>query len=298
MRRLGPVFYFADNKVEAGMEPPRLNHRQFRLTHSFSFETKVAMNTSSATGFTRHKFIFWFAVLLMLCLTDTAQAAGALNDTGVTTCSDGTYVVACSTVDATHPGQDASHGRDAAAATASLSKIGSGPAGFDFTKLNVNGVAVPDAAVRDNANLAGYACVHDNVTNLTWNLRNEGLENIGWYDPNFSTNGGNVGFLSSNSTHYLTVAENAGNVCGFSDWRIPTVRELLSIVDMDTGFRPNGYFAQYPSGCGERGYVWSSQTYKVNNIYVWLVGQDGAMAASDKTVLSLGKLCISLPQIC
>ena len=73
--------------------------------------------------------------------------ATGLNDTGVTSCFDGTTLVTCTAANsgdsAAYPSQDARFGRDAARAAGKLpAKIGGGAAGFDFTPLDASGNAI------------------------------------------------------------------------------------------------------------------------------------------------------------
>jgi len=70
----------------------------------------------------------------------------ALNDTGVTGCTDGSNLnQPCP--QASLPNQDADTGRDAAARNGTLSKIGYGQAGFDFTKLDGSGAALSNSDI-------------------------------------------------------------------------------------------------------------------------------------------------------
>jgi len=90
------------------------------------------------------------------------ERIAALNDTGVTGCTDFTNLNQPCPV-ATLPNQDADQGRDADARNGLLTKAGFGEAGFDFTKLDGNGAALPD-------NTAAWNCIKDNVTGLTWEV--------------------------------------------------------------------------------------------------------------------------------
>ena len=76
----------------------------------------------------------------------------------------------------------ATHGRDALARAGQLQKVGGGEAGFDFTKLDANGNALPASAT-------SWDCVRDNVTGLIWEVKTtSGLRSWSntytWYDPN------------------------------------------------------------------------------------------------------------------
>lgn len=165
-----------------------------------------------------------------------------INDSGVGWCATASAI----NLPCPQPGwpqQDGERGRDALAATGSLPKIGGGRAGFDFTKVSSQGVMLPASATQ-------WACVHDEVTGLTWELKHDGgggardyRNRFSWYDPNPATNGGHPGSPGGTSTcnnslngaacnTYEYVRHiNAVGLCGENDWRMPSHRELLSIVD-------------------------------------------------------------------
>ncbi|MBV5276568.1 DUF1566 domain-containing protein [bacterium] len=142
--------------------------------------------------------------------------AGGLNDSGIDFCSDeNTDSSNCNTVfvdGGTHPGQDARYGRDAAAAAGKLPKVGGGGAGFDFTGL-VWEVKTTDGDLRDQQ----------------WTYT--------WYDS-VHNYGGNAGTASGGTcktagrcdTEKYVADVNASALCGFSDWRMPSVDELQGIV--------------------------------------------------------------------
>ena len=187
-------------------------------------------------------------------------ATGALNDTGITW-SGARFSGDAETCDPTHPaGQDCHYGRDAQAVAGTLTKAGDGNAGFDFTKIANNGSVRPASAMLGSGP-NDWACTRDNVTGLIWevkvnnsaHLRHKG-HTYTWY--NNSSPDGNAGSLGDTDTCTLGVqncntenyaaAVNQQGLCGSSDWRMPTWRELQGIVDygrhspaIDTGYFPN-----------------------------------------------------------
>jgi hypothetical protein len=200
-----------------------------------------------------------------LGLSSTAHAAG-LNDTGITFCADATTNTAsCAAVAgdaAAFPRQDARFGRDAQAAAGKLVKVGAGGKGFDYSKIANNGALLPATAALGSA-ATDWACTRDNVTGLIWEVKTTtGLRsqsyNYSWYNSNAATNGGAVGTVSGSwavcltggrcDTEKFTADVNAVGLCGASDWRMPGVKELESLVDFGR-FAPSidpSYFPNTP----------------------------------------------------
>jgi hypothetical protein len=188
----------------------------------------------------------------------------SLNDSGVAGCTDLTMRnLPCPVPDL--PNQDADHGRDAAARNGELVKTGFGPAGFDFTKLDANGDPLPDGAMT-------WRCVRDNVTGLIWEVpADSGLtfaENLyTWHQPDPLLNGGDPGQSDGGSctgsrcdTDGFIQALNASSHCGFQDWRLPTRRELFSLVEfsrVDPGFVVDAFPNRPPNS--DR-FFWTSST--------------------------------------
>ena len=179
-----------------------------------------------------------WAATVFAFLLGGAHAAG-LNDTGQVGCFAATGAeTSCA------GGQDGRFGRDAAGATGVLPKTGAGPAGFDFTKIARNGNVLPDTAATGYGP-SDWNCTRDNATGLTWDTN--------WEVPNFTftwystagNNGGNAGSLGSNgatcgyyvipcNTAQWIIRANANSgMCGYTDWRLPTVRELQNLANVE-----------------------------------------------------------------
>jgi Protein of unknown function (DUF1566) len=240
---------------------------------------------------------------LLLAVGATAHAAG-LPDTGQDTCYNDTVAdgVAASNPasiarDAgTHPRQDCRYGRDAAAAAGQLTKIGAGAHGFDYTKIANNGTVLAAGAALGSA-ATDWACTKDNVTGLTWEVKtNDNLLRdkdwtYTWYSTDGTTNGGNAGnvggatcggTLASCNTQAFVAAVNTAALCGHSDgWRLPTQRELLTLVHAD-GSSPSidpSYFPNTPASS-----FWSGSAYVPIPAVAWFVYfSDGSTNANDKT---------------
>lgn len=178
---------------------------------------------------------------------DMAVVTGAMNDTGYDKCfgtvnSLGSNSADCATAPAA-AGQDGVKGRDA---NTSLVKTGAGPKGFDFTKLDVSGNELDD-------NASEWRCVRDNVTGRIWEVKQTDTtivlnddfdDNASLYDGrrtfNFSgdtpavTTGQVADVTFSGSVDHLIDQANNDELCGKTNWRLPSQQEMLGILDMST----------------------------------------------------------------
>ena len=233
------------------------------------------MSTPSRLLHTLHASA-WALLVLSAPLAQAQQATRPLNDTGITFCGEATSVNNAPCVGTEPAGQDAHYGRDAAAAAGQISKLGGGEAGFDFTAL--------DASGQDTAPSSGatpHPCVRDNVTGLWWEVKTDdgGLRDqdwrYTWYDP--ASPDGNPGTASGTTNCHTAgrcdtskyVADvNAAGLCGKSDWRMPTVKELEGIANLN---RTNPaidplYFPNTPSS-----HFWSGSPYAGSSYYAFYV---------------------------
>jgi len=132
-------------------------------------------------------------------------------------------------------------GRDA---DTSLVKAGAGLQGFDFTKLDENGIALADSA-------SAWSCIRDNFTGLIWEVKQAGdigirasAQNFHWYDPDPKRNGGSAGKqgsldcglsdpqknITTCDTQFFIAEMNRTKMCGMTGWRLPGIDELRSIA--------------------------------------------------------------------
>jgi hypothetical protein len=196
-------------------------------------------------------------------------------DTGQTTC----YDVAGNVIICPSPGQ-ALYGQDV--------NYNINP--MSYTKLDGSGNALASTATE-------WIMVRDNVTGLIWEMKNgkDGIKNYNnprdadntytWYDSNPATNGGYAGTSGNGTdTEDFIKALNDVHYGGYSDWRIPSVKELASIVNhsllypgptIDSGYFPNT----------QGWYYWSSTTDVSSAANAWGVsfidGYDGSNVKSS-----------------
>lgn len=172
-------------------------------------------------------------------------------DTGQSTTYDNSQVINCPS-----PG-DPFYGQDS---------LYQGPP-RSYTKLDGSGNDLPDSA-------AAWAMVRDNTTGLIWEAKtDDGTlhdkdNQYAWCDTNPATNGGNAGYCSGADTEDFINAVNAEALGGHSDWRLPTIQELSTLVDSGkVGLLVNTTY--FPKTVAS--YYWSSSTYAYSANLAWNV---------------------------
>lgn len=213
-------------------------------------------------------FLKALVILTVLLPAYSTVLSFPVPDTGQTKCYNNTVEIPCP-----QPGE-AFYGQDAQYQGLSRS----------YTKLGLNGVPLADSATQAD----GWTMTRDNVTGLIWEIKtNDGSvhdkdNSYTWYDGNPETNGGNAGVPGSGTdTDDFLSALNTVSFGGFSDWRLPTVNELSSLVNanyksttIDTVWFPS----TVPDG------YWSSTTYAHNSSDAFRVGFDyGGVGYKDKS---------------
>jgi len=176
--------------------------------------------------------------IIYLTINDMDGNAGAINDTGVSLCYNDNkeLITGCNSLD--FPDQDGDN-----IDNTRLNR---------YVKLDGNAVLLDDSATE-------WACVLDQNTNLVWqvkvsefdsdfNTRDESAYT--WFNPIEHINGGNEGFAGTeasndadqgsascssgicNTTAYASRVSSAH--CGSGNWRVPSLTELLSIIDFES----------------------------------------------------------------
>jgi hypothetical protein len=144
-----------------------------------------------------------------------------------------------------------------------------------YTKLDRSGLPLPESA-------AAWVMVKDNFTGLIWEVKrnldgvshyddpNDADNTYSWYDSNPDTNGGDPGTPGNGmNTEAFINAMNRAHFGGYSDWRLPTIRELAYLADtrstnpsINSGYFPNTVSSWY----------WSSSTSANYPYHAWGVG--------------------------
>ncbi|MEY4588804.1 MAG: hypothetical protein RL497_880 [Pseudomonadota bacterium] len=228
-----------------------------------------------------------------------------LNDTGIVFCSNENQVQQ-SCPQPSLPGQDAEFGRDAKANR--LKKQGGGVAGFDWTKLDAQGkpLANQNQAWLDAGNESvgsRWSCVQDNVTGLVWEIKETDPDHpryfghtYSWWMASEQLNGGFPWHTSPGSCTGVTPCEtqsyvdwvNQQGLCGHNDWRLPSVRELVSIAVLSSEIPAfdKRYFADTT-----KPRFFTGQTYAAEPSRVWYVYfSDGSVSSTGKSDASFLRL--------
>ncbi len=180
--------------------------------------------------------VCWMFLAFIFC---PGVFAGTVPDTGQTGCyTDFIYPITCPDMEKPEDPNAAFAGQDA-----NYNDESNQPS---YTKLDVEGKPLADDATE-------WAMVLDNVTGLIWEVKQDkdGTQNYAnphdadnkytWYDSTLDAENGQAGkFGEGKNTEEFIKKLNENKFGGFSDWRLPTIRELTSIVNKDT-YEPSLY---------------------------------------------------------
>ena len=167
-------------------------------------------------------------------IVDDETLMFTLNDSGFTGCANESLVgTTCPQAD--FPDQDGEFGLDA-----TEDDDTNGHAGMFLVKFDANGNELPDQTV--DYDDTPWDCVLDGNTARMWEVKSNdgGLRDRTWRYTWFNSSGINDGGApgaenggscsgSGCNTEAYVAAVNAAGLCGFSDWRLPTREETLSL---------------------------------------------------------------------
>ncbi len=133
--------------------------------------------------------------------------------------------------------------------------------------------------------ISKWDCVEDKSTGLIWEKKTQGrglrdaANFYSWYDPNTVSNGGNVGApdngkcrggINCDTDSYIK-AVNKLKLCGYSDWRLPTRADLMSLVQYSEQSKGKGLIERrfFPTATSD--WYWAADTDELNPERAWYV---------------------------
>lgn len=200
----------------------------------------------------KHIIIYLIVGLASIAAVITTAHGASIPATGQTECYDNTKEIPCPETGESFSGQDARY------STGQRS----------YTKLDINGKELPD-------NTTTWAMVRDKVTGLFWEAKNnkdrstdytnprDADNTYTWYDSNQASNNGNAGTQGEGTdTEDFINALNNSRFGGFSDWRLPTARELSYLADRGKAKSPSINTTYFPETLSQ---YWTATTDPSNN---------------------------------
>ena len=180
-----------------------------------------------------------FAVFLLPSIALAVDCTIA--DTGQTNCYDNDSEITCPSPGEDFYGQDAQYG----------------PNLHSYTKLDENGNDLPDEAT-------SWVMVRDKVTGLVWEMKQNKDDVPDYNNPHDADNT----YKWHDAQDIFIGALNSAQFGGYSDWRLPTVKELASIIDRAT-YNPSINTTYFPNT--QEFFYWSSTTYTGYPDITWTV---------------------------
>jgi len=234
--------------------------------HNINFKYWRTWSWLNVAFFTAISLLLPRFVLLASAGNNAGAAFSVWPDTGQIKCYDNSTEIICPPPGKPFYGQDAQY---------------QGPQ-RSYTKLgyiNDELVELPDTATVAD----GWIMTRDNVTGLIWEVKTnkDDIENYGdphdadniytWCDTNLDTNGGGEGTCGNgNDTKDFINALNQQHFGGFSDWRLPTIKELSTLVNASIPYPGPSIDAAYFPNTGLF-YYWSSTTVAGSTNEAWSV---------------------------
>ena len=118
--------------------------------------------------------------------------------------------------------------------------------------------STPDSQLLDN----GDGTITDSNTGLMWKKCLEGVTG-----NNCETNSPTTFTWQQAQEHSETV-NDGGGFAGYTDWRVPTIEELRSIIEQQC-YRPAINTTHFPNT--PNSFVWSQSPYAGHSNYAWYV---------------------------
>ena len=164
----------------------------------------------------KNKLFIAFILFIVLIQSSQILKATPLPDTGVTQCQNQSQISDCPQSGEPYYGQDANYTINP----------------HQFVKYDAFGSILSESADQ-------WSIIYDKATGLMWEVKTDdgGLSDrdriVTWYssDPKYNNTSGQGYFFNGENTESYVKALNNNQFGGFSDWRVPTVLEMKTIMD-------------------------------------------------------------------
>lgn len=159
------------------------------------------------------------------------------------------------------------------------------PKGVRYHKIGFSGEKLPPEA-------EGWACVQDEDNGLVWEVKSAGgLHDKNslytWYVPSEKgeaagvADGGRCEGGIECDSHAFVQAINAERLCGYTDWRLPTREEMMTLVVMGTEGAATMNPDYFPQGLGS--WYWTASSNQKHPEYAWyLLFRNGITLSDNK----------------
>ena len=203
----------------------------------------------------KKKPIIAFFVIMLVGLTYSTHdlQANPLPDTGTLSCYNQTQAIDCPQSGEPFYGQDAHYTINP----------------HQFIKFDSDGKALTPSATQ-------WSMVLDQATGLMWEIKTidgslvDRSRQVMWYssDPSLTRPGEAGKYNNGENTELYVQALNSTKFGGFSDWRLPDITELKTIVDLSQ-VNPSIYTQYFP--LSQAGEYWTYQSHETSVSQAWCV---------------------------
>lgn len=150
-----------------------------------------------------------------------------------------------------------------------------------------------------------WECVEDEDTNLFWQKRDptsalHGHDSYNWYQPShdnpgqaltnpdlFGIDASCYGYSTDDPGSYCNTDAfinrvNQTNYCGYSDWRLPTAKELLSLVDPSLSGRPYQSAIDLRYFPFKKQFAYWTDTVNADDIVITIINDEKLLENSER----------------
>ena len=164
----------------------------------------------------------------------------------------------------------------------------------DGNRASINAKSYSEVPKASGGTWARTECVKDNITGLMWEGKTASGTRAGsnTYTNYHSSYYGTQDQMDAGSNTYGYVAAvNASGLCGFTDWRLPTAKELQTLVNYGVAYPgPTIDTTWFPNTQGS--WYCSSSPYVGDSSGAWVVYFDDGGVSATATATATTTMCV------